>query len=52
MDLNLQDQPMIGISMDIVVIDTPNTYGMFLSRKWTTFVRGYLKNGLITYDYF
>lgn len=45
-DLNLFDQPMVGCPMDIAVIETPDSYGMLLSREWTTFIGGYLKMDL------
>ena len=37
---------MVGSPMDILVIDTPDSYGMLLSRKWTNSIGGYLKMDL------
>ena len=33
----------IYMSMDVVVIDVPDNWGMFLSRKWAATLGGYIQ---------
>jgi hypothetical protein len=42
----LIDFPHISIIMDIVVIDIPDVWGMFLSNIWSTSLEGFLSMDL------
>lgn len=42
----LYAQPNIYFLMDVVVLDIPITYGVLLSRKWTTTIGGTLQMDL------
>jgi len=45
-EVYLPDFPHIGLIMNIILNDVPNTRGMFLSRSWSTSLGGFLSMDL------
>ena len=43
LQVKLAKYPGIDMSMDVVVIDVSDNWGMFLSRKWATTLGGYIQ---------
>ena len=41
--VKLAKYPNINMSIDVVVIDVPDNWGMLLSRKWATTLGGYIQ---------
>ena len=41
--VKLAKYPNIDMLMDVVVIDMPNNWGMFLSKKWAANLGGYIQ---------
>ena len=43
LQVKLAKYPDIDMSMDVVVIDVPDNWGMLLSRKWAATLGGYIQ---------
>ena len=43
LQVKLAKYPDINMSMDVVVIDVPDNWGMLLSKKWAATLGGYIQ---------